>query len=149
MEEPNVTCAAIISFAEKFEDNSSDFYEKLAERYAKGKEKFLSFSKESKKNKILITRTYQETISDALEACFIKGLNLSDITITTSLAEDMSFLDALKMAIELEDKAAKFYIDVAERTKSLLATIPMAFRRVAKNRKNRKHELNSLLDSLR
>jgi len=121
----------------------------LAERYAKGKEKFLSFSKESKKNKILITRTYQETISDALEACFIKGLNLSDITITTSLAEDMSFLDALKMAIELEDEAAEFYIDVAERTKSLLATIPMAFGRVAKNRKNRKHELNLLLDSLR
>jgi len=146
MEEPNVTAAAIVNFAEKLEDNSSKFYEKLAQKY--GKESFLSFAKESRKNKILITRTYQETISDALEACFIKGLNLSDNTITTTLTEDMSFEDALKMAIELEEKAVKFYIDIAERTKSLLATVPMAFRRIAENRKSRNHELNLLLKTL-
>jgi rubrerythrin len=51
----------------------------------------------------------------------------------------------LKTAIQLEDKAIKFYTDVAERSKSLLATIPMAFERVAKSRKNRKLKLESLL----
>jgi len=146
MKETNLTASVIISFAEKLEDNSSKFYEKLAQKY--GKESFLCFAKESKKNKILITRTYQETISDALEACFIKGLDLSNSIIARNLTQDMSFADALKTAIELEEKAVKFYVDVAERTKSLLATIPMVFRRIAENRKSRNQELKALLQDI-
>ena len=149
MEEPNVTASAIISFAEKLEDESSKFYDKLAERYMEGKETFLSFVKESTKNKVLVIRTYQETISDALEACFsFKGLNLSDYLTETKLTEGVSYSDALKMAIQLEEKASKFYSDAAERSKSLLATIPRAFRKVAERRNNRKLKLKSLLKSL-
>lgn len=149
MEEPNVTASAIISFAEKLEDESSKFYNKLAERYTEGKETFLSFVKESTKNKVLVIRTYQETISDALEACFsFKGLNLSDYLTETKLTEGVSYSDALKMAIQLEEKASKFYSDAAERSKSLLATIPRAFRKVAERRNNRKLKLKSLLKSL-
>ena len=148
MEKP-VTASAIISFAEKLEDDSSRFYEKLAQKYPEGKEQFLSFTNESKKNKVLVIRTYQETITDALEACFsFKGLNLSDYTVETTLTEDTSYSDALKMAITLEEKASKFYLDVAERSKSLLATIPRAFRKVAERRSNRKLKLKSLLESL-
>lgn len=51
----------------------------------------------------------------------------------------------METAIRLEDKAIKFYTDVAERRKSLLVTIPMAFERVAKSSKNRKLKLESLL----
>jgi len=144
MEGPNVTASAIISFAEKLEDGSSKFYEKLAEKYPESKEIFLAFAKESKKNRVLVIRTYQETITDALEACFIKGLNLKDYLVETTLKEGMSYFDALKMAIELEEKASKFYSDVAERSKSLLATIPSAFKKVAKRRNNRKLKLKSL-----
>jgi len=147
LEEPNVTASAIISFAEKLEEGSSKFYEELAEKFVEGKETFLSFSKESMKNRVLVIRTYQETITDALEACFIKGLNLSDYLAETRLKEDMSYSDALKVAIELEEKASKFYSDVAERSKSLLATIPRAFKKVAKRRKSRKLKLKSLLES--
>jgi len=147
MEEPNVTASAIISFAEKLEDNSSKFYEELAGKFVEGKEMFLSFARESKKNKVLVIRTYQETITDALEACFIKGLNLSDYLAEMSLKEGMSYSNALKMAIELEEKASKFYLDVVERAKSLLATIPSAFRKVAERRNNRKLKLKSLLES--
>lgn len=147
MEEPTVTCAAIVSLAEKIEDDSSQFYEKLADKFVENKEEFHSFSKENRKNKILITRTYRETISDALEACFVGGLDLSDDLITIAFEEDTSFVGALKIAIELEDKVAKFYTDIAEKTRSLLATIPMAFRKVAKNRENRKQKLNLLLGS--
>jgi len=124
------TCSAIISFAQKLEDNSSKFYEALAAKSTKGEEAFLAFAKESRKNKLLVTRTYQETITDALEACFIQ-IDLSDYLAEMTLEEDMSYLDALKMAIKLEEKASNFYLDVAERSKSLLATIPRAFRKVA------------------
>jgi len=143
MGEPT-TCSAIVSFAEKLEDNSSKFYEQLAEKYPEGKETFLAFAKESKKNKVLVTRTYQETITDAIEACFIQ-INLSNYLAETTWKEGMSYHDALKRAIELEEKATKFYLDVAERSKSLLATIPTAFRKVAEGRNNHKLKLKSLL----
>jgi len=145
MEEPNITASAIISFAEKLEDDSSRLYEELANKYVEGKETFLSFVNESRKNKVQLIRTYQETITDALEACFIKGLNLIDYLAETTLTEGMSYSDALKMAIELEEKASKFYSDVAERSRSLLATISRVFRKVAERRNNRKLKLKSLL----
>lgn len=66
-----------------------------------------------------------------------------------TLTEDISYSDALKMAIELEEKASKFYLDVAEQSKSLLATIPRAFRKVAERRNNCKLKLKSLLDKLK
>jgi rubrerythrin len=148
MEESNVTASAIISFAEKLEEDSSKFYRQLAEKYIENKELFLSFVEESRKNKILVTRTYQETITDALEACFIKGINLNDSIAEITLAEDAKYSTALKVAIELEEKAGKFYLDTAERSESLLATIPRVFREVAERRNNRKLKLKTLLKSL-
>jgi rubrerythrin len=148
MEESNVTASAIISFAEKLEEDSSKFYRQLAEKYIENKELFLSFVEESRKNKILVTRTYQETITDALEACFIKGINLNDYIAEITLAEDAKYSTALKVAIELEEVAGKFYLDTAERSESLLATIPRVFREVAERRNNRKLKLKSLLKSL-
>jgi len=148
MENLNVTASAIISFTEKLEDSSSAFYEGLAERWAESKEKFLTFAKESRKNKTLVVRTYRETISDALEAGFsFEGLDLRDYAVETTLAEDVSYSEALRIAIELEEKACKFYLDVAECSQSLLATIPRAFNRAAKIRSKRKLELQSLLDN--
>ncbi len=141
------TCSAIISFAEKLELSSSKFYEELAEKAVENKETFLAFAKECKKNKVLLTRTYQETITDALEACFIQ-IDLGNYLTETTLREGMNYVDALKTAIKLEEKASRFYSDVAERSKSLLATIPNAFRRVAERRKNRKENLKSLLEKL-
>ena len=147
MGEPNVTASAIITFAEKLEDATSEFYRKMAGRYTDNKEKFLGFAKESEKNKVQVIRTYQETISDALEACFsFEGLNLSDYVVETKLTEDMSYIDALKTAIELEEKASRFYSNVAELSKSLLATIPRILRKVAQKRNSRKLTLRSLLD---
>jgi len=148
-EESDVTASAIISFAEKLETESSRFYKALADKSTENyKETFLLFAKESEKNKKLVTRTYQETITDALEACFsFKGMNLNDYTVRTALATETTFPEALKMAIELENKAAKFYHDVAEHSRSLLATIPHAFRRVARKRNDRMIKLRSLLKS--
>ena len=141
------TCSAIISFAGKLEDTYSRFYEKMAEKYIEGRETFLAFAKESRKNKVLVTRTYQENITDALEACFIQ-INLSDYLAETTLTEDMRYSTALKTAIELEKKTSKFYLDVAEQSKPLLATIPRAFRKIAERRNNRKLKLKSLLSSI-
>lgn len=152
MEKSAVTASAIISFAEKLENDSFSFYKAVAEtaRDRKDQETFLAFAKESEKHKLLITRTYQETISDALEAGFsFRSLNLNDYLIETAFTEDVTYSDVLKRALELEEKAIKFYLDMAEMSKSLLATIPWAFRKVAERRKRRKVKLELLINSLK
>ena len=146
MEDVHVTTATIIHFSERLEESSANFYETLAERLAEHKDTFLAWAKESRKNKVLVTRTYQETITDALEACYcFEGLNLGDYSFGVGLAPGASHAEALKMAIALEEKAQKFYLDVAERSQALLATIPRAFRRVAETRGRRKAELQAMM----
>jgi rubrerythrin len=145
----SLTTAAIIRFTEELEDRSSAFYEELTERWPEHKEPFQTYSRDSGKNKGWVIRTYQETISDALEANFcFEGLNLDDYVVRTTLAENTSYADALKRAIALEGMTCAFYREVAKRSESLLATIPMAFKRVAKKRGKRKVILESLLESM-
>jgi rubrerythrin len=146
MEDVHVTTSTIINFSERLEEGSAKFYEELAERLAEHKDTFLAWAKESRKNKVLVIRTYQETITDALEACFcFEGLNLGDYSFEGALATGASHAEALKKALALEEKAQKFYLDVAERSQALLATIPRAFRRVAETRGKRKAELQAMM----
>jgi len=147
MSEFKATASTIINLAEKFEDDSASFYEKLAERFEKDKAVFLSIAQESKKNKVLVVRTYRETITDALEACFsFEGLDLKKYAVEAKLGERASYAEALKTAIDLEDKISRFYSDAAELSKNLLATIPAAFRKVAERRNSRIRVLESLLN---
>ncbi|MBL7183387.1 MAG: hypothetical protein ISS50_02940 [Anaerolineae bacterium] len=146
MENVSLTTAAVISFCEELEDKSSAFYTELAERWTENAEMFQTFAKDGGKNKTWVVRTYQETISDALEASYaFEGLVLGDHAVETTLAQDAGYMDALEMAITLEEKARAFYLDAAQRSESLLATIPSAFKRVAKKRGKRKPKLESLL----
>ena len=147
MEDTNITASAVISFTQELEDCSAAFYEQLAELFEVTRETFLAFAVEDRKNKKMVTRTYQETISDALEACFaFEGLRLTDYAIETTLVASTGYSEALEMAIALEDEICEFYVDVAERSQSLLATIPRAFRRVVKKRSKRKPKLHALRD---
>ncbi len=143
-----VTTSAIMSFAEKLEDDASKFYREIAERYKKNPETFQAFAKESANNRVLLTRTYQETITDALEAGFsFRLFSLGGYLVDTTLAEDARYTDALKVALELEENATRFYMDMAEQSRSLLATIPRAFNKVAENRGKRKLKLEMLLEA--
>ena len=146
MENLNVTASAIISFAESLEDSSSTFYEKLAEKFVESKDIFQAFANTYKKTKMLVIRTYQETVSDVLETGFsFEGLNLKDYAVRTALSEDTCYTEALGIAIELEEKAYKFYLDIAKQ--SLLATIPRSFTKAGEVRIKRKLELRSMLDN--
>ena len=103
------TTSAVISFIERLETDSSRFYREMADKYPENKETFLKFAKECDKNRMLVTRTYQETITDALEACFsFKGLKLGNYQIETILPEKVSYADNLKTALELEEKVVEF-----------------------------------------
>ena len=145
MKDRPVTASAVISFSRELESSSTRFYEELAERFAEHRETFLGFARDGKKNALQVTRTYQETITDALEAGFsFEGLQMEDYLVELTLSQDAGLVEALAMALKLEDKAVAFYSDVAERSRSLLATIPSAFKRVARKRGRRKAELEAL-----
>lgn len=145
MEDMSVTAAAIIHFAQTLEDQSAKFYEELAALLPAYKDKLLSYGHESRKNKTLVVRTYQETITDALEACYsFEGLRLQDYAVGELSTEGGSPAEALTSAIALEDTSIRFYSEVAGRCASLLGTIPHAFRRVAAARKKRLAELQGM-----
>jgi len=145
MEGNSATASSIIAFAEKVESASAAFYEGLAAAFSEHSEQFQAFARDSAKNKVFVVRTYQETISDALEACFsFEGLNLQDYKLPELSERGATRSQALAQAIALEEHAVEFYLDVASRCESLLGTIPRAFRRVAQTRCKRKEALQAL-----
>ncbi len=140
-----VTTSDVIGFIERLEDDSSKLYYEMAEKYPCQKDIFLKYAEECEKSKILVTRTYQETITDALEACFsFKGLELEEHKIEIYVPKKTSFAEDLKRAIGMEEKAIKFYEEVIECSRGLLATIPNAFKKAAKIRSRRTLELEKL-----
>ena len=93
----------------------------------------------------MVIQTYRETVSDALETGFsFEGLDLTDYEAEVTNLDDVDYREALKRAIELEGKAADFYQDVAKRSRSLLATISVAFKSASKRRIKHKQKLESL-----
>jgi len=139
------TASEVLTLAKKLENESAKFYEDLSQRYAKDVDVLLSFAKENGKNVVQIERAYYGVITDALEGCFAFNINSDAYTVETTLAEDVSYSDALDKAIELEEKIAEFYTDAAEQSKSLMADVPRAFEMVAKKRNNRKAKLKSFI----
>lgn len=141
------TASAVVSFVTKSEEDGADFYEQLAVKYPNGREAFLSFSKENRKNKVTVERAYYGVISDALEACFSfkEGLNPATYTVTTGLAEGASYADALRAAIERETKLQELYRESAKLSEGLMADVTRAFKQMAKRREDRLAKLNALV----
>jgi rubrerythrin len=140
------TVSEVIGFAKKLEDDATKVYGQFGEKYPDKKETFLTFAKEGEKNKTQFSRVYQEIITDQfVEACFsCKEITPEDyetkieITKTANLAKDLS------SAIEMEDKAAKFYKIAAEKLKTVIKDISRVFEKIAKIREDRGLKLKSL-----
>ena len=140
------TASAVVSFATKAEEDTAAFYEHLAANYPNGKDKFLSFAKENRKNKVTVERAYYGVISDALEACFSfkDGLNPETYSVETGLPEGASYADAVRAAIEKERQIQKLYLDGAKLSEGLMADVVTAFKLMAKKRDARLAQLTTL-----
>ena len=102
-------------------------------------------ARDCKKSSTQVTRTYQETITDALEAGFsFAGISLADYEVDAELPDEADLAQAVGQALALEETAIAFYEAVAASSESLLATIPRAFRRAAKTRRRRREKLETL-----
>ena len=140
------TASEAISFSRKLEDEGAQFYQALARGHTQGKEVFLSFAKENAKNVAQIRRAYYGVISDAIEACFsFGGIDTDDYSIDTGLPKDISYCDALRAAVAIEEKTVSFYSEAGEVSKSLMADVPRAFGIIVKKRDERINRLRALL----
>ncbi len=138
------TASSVISLARELEGKAAEFYENLAQRYADGKDAFLAFAKENKKNVVQVERAYYGVISDALEGCFAFDLESDDYTIETALADNADYSEALGRAVKIEETVVNFYTTAAEQSKSLMADVPRAFMLIVKKRSQRIDGLRSL-----
>ena len=138
------TASAAISFAKKLEDESAKLYEDLSKIYTKDEDVWLSFAKENRKNAVQIERAYYGVITDAIEGCFAFDIEPEVYAVENTLAENVSYADALNKAVEIEEKIGKFYSDAAEQSKSLMADVPRVFMMIAKKRNFRVAKLRSL-----
>ena len=140
-----ITASAIISFSTDLEARSEAFYQALATRFPEQRAAFERMARDCAKSSTLVRRTYQETITDALEAGFsFAGLSFADYEADAEQPAEADLPQAVGQALALEETAIVFYEAVADSSESLLATIPRAFRRAAKTRRRRRDKLESM-----
>jgi len=145
MDQPTITAAVIISRSEAMQDACAAMYRQLATRFAAQAEDLTAFAERCERNKVQIVRTYQETVSDALETNFaFGGLALPDPLDTSGALQASDWQTAASEAVAIEETVIAFYDQVAEASESLLATIPSAYRRVVKARRRRIKTLGKL-----
>jgi len=139
------TASAIISFCADWEDQAARFYEVIAERFPEQADRFKAMAGECAKNKALVQRTYQETVSDILETGYaFSDFEPDDYLVDLTIPGNISLEQAIAQAMNLEEKAAAFYQEVARRSQSLLATIPRAFTKAAVKHKERLAQLRNM-----
>jgi len=141
-----ITASAIVSFFSKVEEDCAKLYEKLAERFAEAKESFLSFARESEKNKKAIESAYYGVISDKYEACFIEPLNTDNYAIKLEIPEGASYAEALQTLLQTEESLQKFCADAAKSIGSLVPDVSWTFNRISKRRAERVAKLKAMLE---
>jgi predicted transcriptional regulator of viral defense system len=140
------TASEGMTLARKLENDSAQFYEGLAKKFAPDAEAYLSFAKDNKKNIAQIDRAYYGVITDALEGGYAFNLETESYVLKTAIPEKAKYADVLKQAAAMEKKIIAYYTAAAEQSRALMADVPQTFLLVAKKRKRRLEKLQELLD---
>lgn len=114
------------------------------------KETLLGFAAVNKKRKVILEKIYNENIySDMDTGIFepITGLTAVDYLTEIRPASEINSLTILILAIELEEKENKFYIDLASQIKSRRG-ISRIFEKMAQENCDRKLKLRSIHDKV-
>jgi hypothetical protein len=141
------TASSFIRFYNELEDEVIGFYEKLLEdqRFSEYRDVFSSFIEESRGHKDLITRSYREVITDAMEAAFpLRSLDEGDYEVKTGSVKGQGVSDFLSDAVQVEGACRQFCLDACESLSGLLADVPEEFTLVAEKKSLRIKKLKSL-----
>jgi rubrerythrin len=139
------TFGAVLAFAIEMEERSARFYREAAER--KGCEAICGalqeLAKQSAARRDLLVRTRQEQVTEmVLEP--ITGLRREDYETQASVASASGLADVIAEAVALEQVAQRFYSEVAEKGRYLLAGVARSFTRLARENEARRIRLEGL-----
>lgn len=128
------TAGELVRLSVGLEEDTALYYEALAARFPDRAEQLNAWAKDSRRNAVHIQRTYQETISDALEACYaFDGLDLTAFAAPRP-PETGSWELVCSHAAEMETRAIALLNRLADLSENLLGTIADAFRSAAGRR---------------
>lgn len=130
-----LTASAVMRFIDELEERSESWYRSAATAFPAHRAMLERCAAICAKNRVQVLRTYQETITDALEANYaFEGLDLSPYAeVPADIPDDLNQARALSLA--LEERVVACYEDVAGRSARLLATIPRVLQRAAEGRR--------------
>ena len=131
------TAAELVRLSAALEEDTARYYEALASRFPDRAEQLNGWARDSRKNALHIQRTYQETISDALEACFaFEGLDAKAFA-APKPPDSGSWDQACAEAAAMETRTITLLNRLADMSQNLLGTMSDAFRSAAVRRAKR------------
>jgi rubrerythrin len=106
----------ILDFAINNEQKAVDFYVSLAARFddSSMKETFESFAKEEMGHKARLTSIKEKALYD-MPTEKVMDLKIADFVVRTEATDDMSYSDALTLAMKREKAAYRLYLKLAEK----------------------------------
>lgn len=141
------TASAVVSYARQLEEEGALFYTEAADVHESQRERFLALAKENRRNASQVQTVYYGVISDALEGGFSFNLDTADYERHQGMPAADEPAATADQALDMEEKAIRFYTDAAEQSRSLLADIPRLFTILAKKRQSRAVFLSDLRDA--
>jgi len=140
------TTSEIVSFAKCLEETTAALYLNLAQRGPEWHDIFLALHEQNVEHVRRIQRTYQNVISDALEAGFAFRIEHGDFSIDASEEGIVDLEEGLRRALSIERNIGRFYRLAAEQSRVLMADIPRAFDWLANERDRRVDMLGGVDD---
>ena len=106
----------ILDFAINSEQKAVDFYVSLSQRFNDKvlKEAFVDFAKEEMGHKARLTQI-KETGLYEMKKEDVQDLKIADYVVRTEPTNDMSYEDALRLAMKREKAAYRLYLALAEK----------------------------------
>ncbi len=106
----------ILDFAINSEQKAVDFYVSLSQRFSDKvlKEAFIEFAKEEMGHKARLTQI-KETGLYEMKKEDVQDLKIADYIVKTEPTNDMSYEDALRLAMKREKAAYRLYLALAEK----------------------------------
>ena len=130
------TASSVISYIEKMEGQSADWYAKHARKHGVLDKMFTAMAAENKKFAKRLKKAYYSGITDALETNFgFQGLEANvELPETVDAATPK---ELLVQSLEMEKSILSFYRQAAGLSRDLLADLPRAMERVGRQRDKR------------
>ena len=130
------TASSVVNYIVALESASAGFYRRAAGRFHDMQTVLEKLAKENEKYGKRIKKAYYSAVTDALETNFsFKGLNAAVALPEAAAGESKEQLRLQSVALERDIQA--FYLDAAGQSQGLLADVPKAIARLAKERDKR------------